>query len=289
MIVLINSLLELIYCLQKVVCSCLNLKKKLQIKKLDILHHSNNFIVLNKKYDVLINSNDPSVSESLHYQLSEAFPNLINPKLKHNFHFVHRLDYATSGVICVALNKKAATAATLSFEKRSAKKYYIALVRGHLALENLDISVPIGELASEVEGNHKMCVEGEPGCISARSAHTRLVVLERGIYARYPATKVLLQPTTGRRHQLRVHCSYIGHTIVGDFTYSRKKDISPHRTFLHALRLVLPNSLEPLDIQSPDPFKNTNDPINGWEIFETVNNLDKAFNTINTNQYHLPS
>jgi 23S rRNA-/tRNA-specific pseudouridylate synthase len=73
-----------------------------------------------------------------------AFPSLINPKLRHNFYFVHRLDYATSGVICVALHKKAASAATSAFEKRQTKKYYVALLRGLVAKEIIDVIAPIG-------------------------------------------------------------------------------------------------------------------------------------------------
>lgn len=69
-----------------------------------------------------------------------------------------------------------------------------------------------------------------------RHAKSRLLVLERGIYGSYPATKVLLRPFTGRRHQLRVHCSIIGHTIIGDYTYSNKHDVLPPRMFLHSFR-----------------------------------------------------
>jgi len=84
-----------------------------------------------------------------------------------------------------------------------------------------------------------MCTIDSIYCINPRSAHTRLVVLERGIFMSYPATKVLLMLITGRRHQIRVHCSDIGHTIIGDFTYSNRKDTSPSRTFLHSFRCLL--------------------------------------------------
>lgn len=81
-----------------------------------------------------------------------------------------------------------------------------------------------------------MCVADNTCCLNPRKAHTQLTVLERGIFMSYPATKVLLLLITGRRHQIRVHCSNIGHTIIGDYTYSNRKDISPSRTFLHAYR-----------------------------------------------------
>lgn len=92
-------------------------------------------------------------------------------------------------------------------------------------------------MESEIFGSHQMTVSGDPEkCVNPRTSVTRLLVLERGVFDGYPATKVILKPITGRRHQLRVHCAHLGHTIVGDFTYSRKRDVIPKRTFLHAFR-----------------------------------------------------
>ena len=54
--------------------------------------------------------------------------------------------------------------------------------------------------------------------------------------------------------QLRVHCHHLGHTIVGDYTYSSRRDLLPPRMFLHAARLVLDTRLERLDISTGDPF-----------------------------------
>lgn len=38
---------------------------------------------------------------------------------------------------------------------------------------------------------------------------------------------------------MRLHCHYLGHTLVGDYTYSNRRDFAPFRMFLHSLRLVL--------------------------------------------------
>jgi 23S rRNA-/tRNA-specific pseudouridylate synthase len=173
---------------------------------------------------------------SLQLQLRKLFPDLVNPNLQHDFYFVHRLDYATSGIICIALHKKACSAATVVFSERKTKKYYLALLRGHVACEIMDIHKPIGEDSRQKSGSHRMCTASDPHCVSPRSAHTRMLVLQRGLYDLYPATKVLLRPITGRRHQLRVHCADIGHTIVGDYTYSNRQDVLPYRMFLHAFR-----------------------------------------------------
>lgn len=84
-----------------------------------------------------------------------------------------------------------------------------------------------------------MCVSDSIFCEKPKKSYTILMVLERGFRNGKPATKVLLCPSTGRRHQLRVHCSYIGHTVIGDYTYSERKDIEPYRTFLHSFRYYI--------------------------------------------------
>ncbi|XP_069680710.1 RNA pseudouridylate synthase domain-containing protein 1-like [Periplaneta americana] len=245
------------------------------VNEVEIIYKSQNFLVINKRHDIVINSDDPSVKISLQIQLKELFPDLVNPNLQHDFYFVHRLDYATSGVICIALHKKACAAATQAFSERKTKKYYLALLRGHVACERMDMHKAIGEDSQQRCGNHRMCTLSDPHCVYPRSAHTRLLVLQRGLYDFYPATKVLLRPITGRRHQLRVHCADIGHTIVGDYTYSNRRDVLPHRMFLHAFRLVLANDVEPLCLQTHDPFS-SDVTANKWTPVETLNHIDSA-------------
>lgn len=89
----------------------------------------------------------------------------------------------------------------------------------------------------------------------------------------YPATKLLLKPITGRRHQLRVHLSESGHTIVGDFTYSNRRDLYPYRMFLHAIRLIFPSEYEHVDVRTKDPFTES-DRKNKWTPIETLNELN---------------
>lgn len=71
-------------------------------------------------------------------------PDLVNPKLRHEFYFVHRLDYPTSGIMCIALNKKAARAASSAFENQKVQKFYLALVHGHIYEPHIIIDKPIG-------------------------------------------------------------------------------------------------------------------------------------------------
>lgn len=46
--------------------------------------------------------------------------------------WIHQLDYATSGVLCIGLNRKAAAVACSAFEHRQVKKEYIAVLQGHI-------------------------------------------------------------------------------------------------------------------------------------------------------------
>lgn len=73
-----------------------------------------------------------------------------------------------------------------------------------------------------------------------------------------PLFLLRLSPS-GRTHQLRVHCSAIGHPIVGDFTYSFGRDDAPYRMMLHAHLLHIPLEPQPLLIHAGDPFLPTED------------------------------
>ncbi|XP_012221733.1 RNA pseudouridylate synthase domain-containing protein 1-like [Linepithema humile] len=224
-------------------------------RSVKIIYRSENFLAVDKPYDMYINSNNPDRKNTLQLELRKMLPDLVNLKLRHEFHFVHRLDYPTSGVMCIALNKKAARAASSAFENKKVQKFYVALVHGHIHKSHIIINKPIGDDIREKNGNHKMCTSDSIYCEKPRKSYTVLIVLEHGLWKGKPVTKVLLVPGTGRRHQLRVHCHYIGHTIIGDYTYSGGKDTEPRRTYLHSLRLILNCDIENINVKTADPFE----------------------------------
>jgi len=248
---------------------------------IEVLYKSQDYIIVNKHHDLLINANGDYKGITVQSQLKHLYPMLANPNLVHEFRFSHRLDFSTSGCLCISLNKLAANRVGKAFCKRETSKYYLALLRGHVTASRLEMNKPIGR-DGRTGMDHMMCTADRPYCEKPDMAVTILVVLQRGIYKNYPATKVLLKPVTGRRHQLRVHCSDIGHTIVGDFTYSNRRDTQPPRMFLHAYRLVLPllgDDNEIIDVTTQDPFT---DSYQNWLPVETVLSLSEdAFTSIN--------
>ncbi|XP_026559774.1 RNA pseudouridylate synthase domain-containing protein 1 isoform X1 [Pseudonaja textilis] len=242
------------------------------IDNLSILYQSEDFIVVNKHWDVRIDSKMWYEKLTLQSQLKYRFPELADPGTYYGFRFCHQLDFSTSGALCVALNREAAGSVYKCFKNRTVTKAYLALVRGHIQEAKKMICFAIGK--NTTEGlTHMMCIEGTDGCESPKPCRSELIVLEYGLYSGEPATKVLLQPLTGRTHQLRVHCSAIGHPIVGDFTYSFKKDSAPYRMMLHAYYLCIPTSKELIEVSAPDPFVPSFD--SSWVPQHLIHRLDE--------------
>lgn len=159
---------------------------------------------------------------------------------------VHRLDCDTSGVMIFARTKAAQGFLGQEFEKRRAKKSYIARVAGEIEGESGHIDLP---LCADWPNRPRQMVSHEHG----RPAQTDWEVIGRA----KGETRVKLTPLTGRSHQLRVHMLELGHAILGDPIYASGADYEDHsRLMLHAHRLGLhhPETGEWIDFEAPIPF-----------------------------------
>ncbi|XP_045456324.1 RNA pseudouridylate synthase domain-containing protein 1-like [Melitaea cinxia] len=233
------------------------------------LYEDDDYVIVNKPYDMYINSDDENERNTVACHIASHDSHLSSSS--DPLHFVQRLDYSTSGILCIAKSKSSAARAGRLFEKRLTKKYYLAVVRGHVSFDLADIKYDVGKDLTP-ENSHRMsaAVDTSSLCGEPRTAHTRLLLLETGFYGGDAVSVVLLKPVTGRRHQLRVHTSAVGHPILGDYTYSDRADITPHRMFLHATRLVLPFQTETLDIQTDEPFFSDHRFTSKWEGGKTL-------------------
>ncbi|KAI5932638.1 RNA pseudouridylate synthase domain-containing protein 1 isoform X1 [Manis javanica] len=225
------------------------------MENLPVVYRSRDFLVVNKHWDVRIDSKAWRDTPTLQAQLRHHFPELADPDTYYGFRFCHQLDFSTSGALCVALNKAAAGSAYKCFKERLVTKAYLALVRGHVQESRTTISYAIGKSSAEGRA-HTMCIASTQGCENPKPSLTELVVLEHGLYSGDPVSKVLLQPLTGRTHQLRVHCSALGHPVVGDLTYGQAlgREDQPFRMMLHAFYLRIPTPTERVEACTPDPF-----------------------------------
>jgi 23S rRNA pseudouridine1911/1915/1917 synthase len=159
---------------------------------------------------------------------------------------VHRLDKNTSGLLIVAKDEASHLFLSRQFNKRTTDKRYITVVEDIVQLDNGVILYPIGRHPRD---RKKMAVKFSSG---AKKAITYYRVLER-----FKDTTLLeIKPETGRTHQIRVHMAYIGHPIVGDNTYGkRKKNMPINRQALHAAEISFlhPTTEKPMHFISPLP------------------------------------
>jgi len=208
---------------------------------LQIVYEDEALIVLNKPNGLLSVPGKKTVStqDSLAGRVQAQFPGAM---------IVHRLDMATSGLIVMARGLQVRRLLGCAFEQRQIKKQYIAIVDGCPAKTRGHIDLP---LIRDWPNRPKQKVDMEQG----KSALTNYKVLE--YYQQADATRIELEPVTGRSHQLRVHMCSIGHAILGDRLYANEaaRAKSP-RLLLHAASLTLQHPItgQEISFSSAVPF-----------------------------------
>jgi tRNA pseudouridine32 synthase / 23S rRNA pseudouridine746 synthase len=160
---------------------------------------------------------------------------------------VHRLDQATSGLMLFARGLHMQRVLSRAFAERAIEKRYTAVAHGLLTDDTGRVELP---LAADWPQRPRQRIDHAAG----KPARTDWHVLLRDVAHR--RTRLLLQPVTGRTHQLRVHMAAIGHPIVGDALYTTALDATGPRLLLHASELQLTHPLDasPLLLQSQAPF-----------------------------------
>ena len=159
---------------------------------------------------------------------------------------VHRLDRDTSGLILVAKNEQIRRALQRQFQARQVHKVYVALLEGHLQAPRGRIEAPLGR-----DPRHRQRMAVVPGGREAITEYRLLATFAGGDYSLVEA-----KPKTGRTHQIRVHFASIGHPVVGDAVYGRRRTQLPvPRQFLHAQRLGFTHPLtgQTMEFEAPLP------------------------------------
>lgn len=133
---------------------------------------------------------------------------------------VHRLDKDTSGLLVVAKTDQAHASLQEQIQARTAERRYLALVWGSTKFNEAVVDAPIGRHPTD---RQKQAVIKDTNRYTAREAVTHIKVIER--FEGFTLLEAKLD--TGRTHQIRVHCSFIGHPVVGDPTYGGAKRAVP--------------------------------------------------------------
>mgnify|MGYP002626132068 CR=1 FL=1 len=212
---------------------------------LDIYYEDDDLIVVNKPSGMVVHPAPGNYTGTLVNALMYHTNNLSTVNTNIRPGIVHRIDADTSGLLLVAKNDKAHNILAEAIQKKEVVREYIALVEGVIKEDTATIDAPIGR---DIHNRKKMCVTGD----NSKEAVTHIRVLER----LSDSTLIRCKLETGRTHQIRVHLSYIGHPVVNDPVYGRRKLINPKfGQMLHAEKLgfVHPKTKEYMEFTSPVP------------------------------------
>lgn len=182
--------------------------------KLNIMYEDDDILIVDKEKGMVVHPANGNYSgtmvNSLMYSHKDKLSS-INGTIRPGI--VHRIDKDTSGILVVAKNDNAHKKLSEQFKVHSITRKYIALVRGIIKEDTMDIDYPIGRSSKD---RKKMAVTYK----NSKEAKTHIKVLKRFYNSNVTLVEATLE--TGRTHQIRVHMAYVGHPLVGDEVYGKK-------------------------------------------------------------------
>lgn len=165
---------------------------------------------------------------------------------------VHRIDKGTSGVLLVALSRRAQAALNQQFQARQIDKVYLALCVGEFQPPQGLIDLPLcpgRKSRYRIAGPREAIYldTQDPACARWRLPPSALLDKKNFPSQSYYDTVLSLdgisllavKPITGRTHQIRVHCAWLGHPLLGEHLYGRAQDAAQQasRLALHSYQL----------------------------------------------------
>jgi len=196
-------------------------------KSLDIVYQDSALLIINKPSEFL-SVPGKNIKDSVYSRIKTQFPEATGPLI------VHRLDMSTSGLMVIALTKRAHKNLQQQFIARTVAKRYVALIDGELIADAGTIRLPL-----RVDLNDRprqvVCYDYGKNAETSWQVVDRIEVTNQDKTTKF--TRLHLYPKTGRTHQLRMHCAHIDglhRPIVGDDLYGKRAK----RLHLHAAYLA---------------------------------------------------
>ncbi len=189
-----------------------------------IIYEDDSILVLNKPAGLAVHG-----GSGLRYGMIEILKAGRYP----NIELVHRLDRPTSGCLLLAKQRSVLRQLHRLLHAGEMQKNYLALLAGCLPQEKMTVNSALTKRA--LAGGERIMTVSDTG----RPALTEIVRLQQF----EDLTLASINIGTGKTHQIRVHCSDIGHPIAGDEKYGDKavnkklRNIGLNRLFLHARSL----------------------------------------------------
>ncbi|MCK5221354.1 MAG: RluA family pseudouridine synthase [Candidatus Aminicenantes bacterium] len=189
------------------------------------LYEDEHLLIINKPQGISVHRgagiNEPTIADyfQFNYPDSKTTGDSERPGI------VHRLDKGTSGVLILAKSVKAFSELQKKFKKREIKKTYCAIVKGKMRFINGHINSPIKRNPKD---RRKFTIDPGGESINSKDALTHY----RTRYEFQNSTYIFIEPHSGRTHQIRVHMSSLGNSVLGDDLYGEKSSFP--RLALHA-------------------------------------------------------
>lgn len=197
---------------------------------LNIVYEDDDLIVVNKQAGLTTHPGAGNDENTLANALLELYGDNLS-KVGGDFRpgIVHRLDKDTSGLIVVAKNDEAHLKLSEQLQNRALDRNYIGFLWGVLSPKSGYIEGYI-ERSKHNRTKMEMTKNEEEGRYSLTNYKTLEIFLDNSI------SMVEFKLSTGRTHQIRVHCSSEGHPLIGDYIYGGKsrhlKNIYKAKTFI---------------------------------------------------------
>ena len=219
---------------------------------LNIVYEDEDILIINKRFGLVTHPGAGNWSGTLANALLYYDSSL---SILDRAGIVHRLDKNTSGLMVVARNEKSQKYLIEQLQNHSIEREYSAIVYGHM-IAGGTVDEPIGR---DPQDRVKQAV-----LINGKEALTHFRVIDR--FKSHTHVKAILE--TGRTHQIRVHLSHVGHSLVGDSVYGgrvrfpkkattelKQALINFKRQALHSKKLTLmhPLSGEQMSWKAPLP------------------------------------
>ncbi|RVT48630.1 RluA family pseudouridine synthase [Rheinheimera sediminis] len=209
-------------------------------QQIETLYQDEHILLINKPSGLLsLSGKNPLNLDSVHHRLAQIYPQIT---------LIHRLDFGTSGIMLLALDKASNALLSQQFQQRTVIKGYQSIVAGHIEQDSGIIAAPISK-DKALFPRLKVCFE------QGQKAISHFQVLER--LSNPDRTRLLFTPETGRTHQLRIHSQFIGHPMLGCDLYGNlDTQAMASRLLLHASELEFehPFTGQAMKICCPCPF-----------------------------------
>lgn len=211
---------------------------------LSILYEDEDILVINKPAHMPVH---PSMTHYEHTLANAILYYLDSKNEAGPFRCINRLDKDTTGITVLAKNSLSGGILGRQMNERKIHRTYLAIVHG-ITPESGTITAPIGRKEGSVLERQVDYEHGEYACTHYHRLATREMLPENAL------SLIALRLDTGRTHQIRVHMSYLGYPLIGDFLYYPDFSLLK-RQALHACQLKFehPITKEQLCFTAPLP------------------------------------